>query len=62
MNGHGSHCLYCFRDSNKEIVLDAALSAKVDANELEKEYKSVMEEYFNPQKNKEQLKEFFCKI
>ena len=26
------------------------------------EYKSVMEEYFNPQKNKEQLKEFFCKI
>lgn len=58
---HYEH-LYCFRDSNKEIVLDAALSAKVDANELEKEYKSVMDEYFNPKKIKEQLKEFFCKI
>ena len=48
--------LYCFGDSNKKTILDAALSAKVDANKLEKEYKSVMDEYFNPEKKQGRTK------
>lgn len=54
--------LYCFDDNDKQAVLDAALSVRVDADALEKEYKAVMDEYFNPEKFKEELSEFFYDI
>ena len=54
---HYAH-LYCFDESNKEQVIDAALKAVVDADDLEQEYKSVMQEYFNPEKFRRELREW----
>lgn len=54
---HYEH-LYCFDESNKEQVIDAAMKATVDAGELENEYRSVMQEYFNPEKFRQELRVF----
>lgn len=58
---HFEH-LYCYDEGNKEQVIDAAMHAEIDATELEKEYRQVMDEYFNPQKFQEKLSRFFEEI
>lgn len=55
---HYEH-LYCFGESNKEQVIDAALTNEVNAADLEIEFKNIMDEYFNPEKFREELCKFF---
>lgn len=50
--------LYCFNDSNKQQVIEAALMAEIDPEELEREYRQVMAKYFNPKMFMEKMSRF----
>lgn len=51
--------LYCFGDTDKDIVIDKALHDVIAPDDLEKEYRNVMDKFFNPHKYSEQLSKYF---
>ena len=51
--------LYCFGDTDKDIVIDKALHDVIVPDDLEKEYRNVMDKFFNPHKYSEQLSKYF---
>lgn len=54
--------LYCFSTDNKQDVIERALTAIINPSELEKEYKKVMDNYFNPIKYANKLAQYFKNI
>ena len=54
--------LYCFGDTDKDIVIDKALHDVIAPDDLEKEYRIVMDKFFNPQKYSELLSKYFENI
>lgn len=54
--------IYCYDENNKEQVIDKALTDKIDAQELEDEYTSLMDKYFNTDKYIERLQVFLSHL
>lgn len=51
--------LYCFGQNDKTIVIEKALNCEIEPSELEKEYRDVMDKYFNPHSYADKLAQYF---